>query len=411
MIVFYSWQTDSPRKTNKAFIQGALDDAIAELNAEVEITQPERPDSPIELDQDTKGILGSPPIAEVILSKIKAANVVVSDVTLVATGCDDKLHINSNVAIELGYALGAKGYEPLLKVMNTYAGDPNQLPFDLRDRRHPVTYKLAPDASKATIRQERTRLAHELVNILRQYLSASEVEPQPLQRPHTPVQSTFVGTAFWTKNEPIGREYRGTRSLYCETDRLVSMRFIPDFKQDELSTLDCQNAVENFGPPLGGSFSTSTNEWGAMSYCVARGSQSVLDGVQVFRSREVWMFASDIIWQSRADDADNGEYFVSHDTIMKYLPNAIGNGIALAERLFSNGGRIVLTAASLKGVNVHTGKMSMPDKSQIMVNRASVEALITDNVEPNALAFEFAKKIYAEAGVSLEPRIRGDSHT
>lgn len=56
----------------------------------------------IELDQDTKGVLGSPPIADVILNKIKAADVVVSDVTLVASGRGDKRHINSNVAIELG---------------------------------------------------------------------------------------------------------------------------------------------------------------------------------------------------------------------------------------------------------------------------------------------------------------------
>lgn len=87
------------------------------------------------------------------------------------------------------------------------------------------------------------------------------------------------------------------------------------------------------------------------------------------------------------------------------------NGVALARKLFPDGGRIVLTAANLKGVNIKTGEFSRQDKSQIMVQDAVVEVLIADTVEPNTLAFEFARKIYAEAGVELNSRIRGNSHT
>ncbi|MCV2893350.1 hypothetical protein [Lentibacter sp. XHP0401] len=51
------------------------------------------------------------------------------------------------------------------------------------------------------------------------------------------------------------------------------------------------------------------------------------------------------------------------------------------------------------------------DKLPIMVKDISVEPSITGNVDPSAIAFTFAQKIYAEAGVSLKPRIRGDSYT
>ena len=149
MQIFYSWQTDADRKINKDFIHDALVAAIKEINSDISLSEADRRDDLLTLDQDTKGILGSPPIAETILKKIAAADVIVLDVSLIASGREQKRHINSNVAIELGYALGKRGYEPLLKVMNTYFGDFEKLPFDLKDRRHPVGYYLSPNATRS----------------------------------------------------------------------------------------------------------------------------------------------------------------------------------------------------------------------------------------------------------------------
>lgn len=83
-------------KVNRTFIREALEAAIAGLDLE----DAER----TEIDQDTKGVLGSPVVADTIFKKIKAAAVVVADVTLTARTAAGKPVSNSNVAIELGYA-------------------------------------------------------------------------------------------------------------------------------------------------------------------------------------------------------------------------------------------------------------------------------------------------------------------
>lgn len=96
LIVFYSWQSDTDRNLNKSAIQNALEKAINDLNLEMTVTDRDFEDNPIKLDQDTKDVLGLPPVAETIMQKIEAADIVISDVTLVAKGGQDKPHINSS---------------------------------------------------------------------------------------------------------------------------------------------------------------------------------------------------------------------------------------------------------------------------------------------------------------------------
>src|SRR5687768_16453473 len=138
MKVFYSWQSDTPGSVGRTFIRQALEDAIEGLDLE----EAERP----KIDQDTKGVLGSPVIANTIFQKIRDAKVVIADVTLTGETNGGKRLCNSNVAIELGYALSVPGDEALLTVMNTHYGTPQYLPFDLAHRRWPVLFQLAPDA-------------------------------------------------------------------------------------------------------------------------------------------------------------------------------------------------------------------------------------------------------------------------
>jgi hypothetical protein len=101
MRLFYSWQSDTPRDVGKDFIRDALDRAVASI----EIEEAERP----VVDQDTEGVRGSPVIAEAIFQKIRTADIVVVDVTLVGKTDREKRLINSNAAIEMGYALGVGG--------------------------------------------------------------------------------------------------------------------------------------------------------------------------------------------------------------------------------------------------------------------------------------------------------------
>ena len=73
--VFYSWQSDTPAKSNRNFIEDALEKAIKALGRDVEIQEALR-DEEIRLDKDTKGVPGIPPIADVIFEKISKCQVV-----------------------------------------------------------------------------------------------------------------------------------------------------------------------------------------------------------------------------------------------------------------------------------------------------------------------------------------------
>jgi hypothetical protein len=163
LTVFYSWQSDTEPRTNRSFIRDALKAAIADLDLE----DAERP----EIDQDTSGVLGAPVIAETIFSKIRVASVFVADVTLTGATSNGKKLCNSNVVLELGYALRALGDDALLNVMNTHYGPPEALPFDLAHRRWPLQYALAPDATNGERLAIKSALAAQLTPILKAYLA------------------------------------------------------------------------------------------------------------------------------------------------------------------------------------------------------------------------------------------------
>ena len=91
----------------------------------------------LHLDHDRKGVAGSPDLAPTIFKKIEQSAVFVADVTPIGyAGNGDepgqKPLINSNVAIEYGYALRALGDEAILMVQNVHYGDRESLPFDLK---------------------------------------------------------------------------------------------------------------------------------------------------------------------------------------------------------------------------------------------------------------------------------------
>lgn len=168
MKVFWSWQSDASKKRHKDFVKDALDQALAEVSQNLNLSEAERPD----LDHDTKGEAGLVEIAAVIFDKIKDAAIFVADVTPVATTLEGKHVPNPNVMIELGYALHVLGRERIILVWNTDGGIKNEdLPFDLRHRRGPIAYKLPSGASPDTIKKTRDKLAGELAAALHANLS------------------------------------------------------------------------------------------------------------------------------------------------------------------------------------------------------------------------------------------------
>lgn len=155
--VFYSWQSDSPTKTNRYFIQDALDKAVKALASKGNIAV-----DPV-VDRDTRNVAGAPKIVDTILDKIDTAAVFVADVTLVAktpgkTAKDRKALPNPNVTMELGYALKTLGDKRLVLIANTAYGRIEDAPFDLLGRRT-LPYNLAEkqlgnDAQSRKIKKE-----------------------------------------------------------------------------------------------------------------------------------------------------------------------------------------------------------------------------------------------------------------
>jgi chaperonin GroEL len=140
--VFYSWQSDSPPKSNRNFIQTVLKRAIDAINAKGTLAVD------VVLDSDTRNVAGSPKIADTIYKKIDAAAVLVADVTIIKWTAGKaaktrKALPNPNVLVELGYALKVLEDPRLILLINTAYGRIEDLPFDLLGRRT-IPYTLTP---------------------------------------------------------------------------------------------------------------------------------------------------------------------------------------------------------------------------------------------------------------------------
>lgn len=302
MKVFWSWQSDTPGKTGRFFVRDALKVAIDELQAETDVLEPSEREvrGALHLDHDRKDRRGSPDLANTILEKIKAVTVVVADVTTVGIvppevssedGQPKKL-INSNVGIELGYALDALTDQALLMVMNTHYGDRDDLPFDLRHKAGPILFNLAPNATKIEIATAATKLKTELVTALRPYLAlaAKQVHartPFPAMTPATTGPATFFpsGAVLATAGDPGEQEFR------FDHDKLIYLRLFPvggapvtrakvaaAFRAKKVSILSSATII-------GGTY--GRNEWGSILFDYG-GATHIHGLTQGFETGELW---------------------------------------------------------------------------------------------------------------------------
>lgn len=152
--VFWSWQSDRSERETRHLIREALVVALDRRTGESDIEER------LEIDHDTRGLPGSPDIVASILEKIDAASVFVADITPIAISEGGKHIANPNVLIELGYAKKALGTARVVTVWNTAFthSRPEDLPFDLRGRRGPITYELETGASREALGKARVSL-------------------------------------------------------------------------------------------------------------------------------------------------------------------------------------------------------------------------------------------------------------
>lgn len=139
--VFYSWQSDLERTLTRDVIHAAAALATDRFAARVSLEDAPR------LDHDTQDEAGAPAISETIFRKIASCAIFVADVSYIgksepSRGKKQKKLPNPNVLLELGYATATIGWERVVLVMNKTFGNPENLPFDLKHRRFPITYSL-----------------------------------------------------------------------------------------------------------------------------------------------------------------------------------------------------------------------------------------------------------------------------
>ncbi len=392
MKIFYSWQEDTDLSTCKSLIREALEIASKKVSDDLEI------------DHDTKRVLGSPNIVEIIARKIRGASVFIADVTLTGKTCKPdgkkKMQINSNVAIELGYALGTHGDEVVVKVMNDHYGTPEDLPFDVRDR-HPVRFTLAPSGNKLEKKHARDQLSAQFENILSEHYAHWQSSPsqQPEKTPFT-----LNRAAYWDNSGPLidALDTHGNRLRleYDDTKPIVYLRLSPNNKLPELSKNDQVNSLWSSNPPVffgtTGGINIERNRYGAIVFA-SMGKEKIHGGTtQLFKTGEVWGVASIIF----SYDKENNLYLPSKD-FEEYFNKSLEEYVKLAQAI---GYKSAYVEAGLMNLTVAPVYLGVSDYGALdryyFHNDFYYENTIDLNKDNDISVFSngFMDKVYDEAG-------------
>jgi len=373
MKIFWSWQSDTPGKTGRHLVRDALDAAIEELRQSREIEEPETRDlrEALHVDQDRQDVAGSPDLVRTILEKIDRCAVFVADVTSVSTiaGRPDenppvaeKRNMNPNVAIELGYAMKARG-DNFLMVMNTYYGGRGFVPFDLTHKAGPIMYSLAPDADRPTRDAAMADLQRQLRVALRPYVQEAAAPP-PAAFPETP--TTFTKAVYFQHQDVlarIGEERDGDRIEYVYQDgNAFYLRVIPHvvperpILQNDLHWLaknHCPFSLWKRASQL-----ADTNDYGAIVIePISTASGWIKASTQFFQNGEIWGIAP---WLLRPDDGSKrigqGAFETTYRMILGRYTQVMADRLRIPLPYTVEAG-----AVGLKGYRVAVG--NQPDDS------------------------------------------------
>lgn len=178
IIVFYSWQSNSPRSTNLAAIRNSL--RVASSTVEAKLV---KQNIKITVDEATRNVPGSPNIPNTIAEKIEASNIFVCDVTPIAKSTDNPPEgiPNPNVVFELGYAVAHLGWSRIVLLFNEAFGSfPVDLPFDF-DRHRASHYALSEATASAFKKNSHPPLDGLLVDAIEAVISNNPKRPSELR--------------------------------------------------------------------------------------------------------------------------------------------------------------------------------------------------------------------------------------
>jgi hypothetical protein len=254
-----------------------------------------------------QGVSGTPDLAATILQKIEQAFLFIGDVTLVG---EYKVHsginrkslkktINSNVAIEYGFALSALTDARILLVQNTYYGDRDQLPFDLIHKAGPIQFHLSEDSDQNALSAEAKKLRRILGDAIGLCLrNGSPIGQKTLFQGQS---HTARRAYFWEGREalasfgtPIAEQFGHHQeeiAYHFDHPHVFYLRLIPADRR-ELQAVVLQDVVKRrqvavltrqliAGMP-------SRNRFGAIIFQNSGDAENLIAATQLFESGEIW---------------------------------------------------------------------------------------------------------------------------
>jgi len=286
--IFYSWQSDTPSKTNHVFIKTCLEEAIDSLVKDGRVEEAPR------LDHDMKGTYGDEDVYATILEKIDACDIFVADVTIVALTKARKQIPNPNVLLELGYASKTAGSKRIIKVMNTAYGVPekDKFPFDMAHKRWPYQFYVPETMTGGERDKVRPEVVTALADIIHGILTeVGEKVVPPLVFPEA--GSAWKNSSFLTDGT-FGRYAHPSLDnplpVTWENGLQWFLRLIPLNPMENLSFRDLFDHISrNHLLPFGGyAPSLMVNEWGAASFDFRGGDRPARGLSQLFHTGEIW---------------------------------------------------------------------------------------------------------------------------
>lgn len=421
--VFYSWQSDSDNKVNRNFIQSALETAIKQLKRNEDVLSAMRDDSSIELDKDTQGVPGSPPIVDTILKKISQAAVFVPDLTIIGQSSAGRKLPNPNVLIEYGWALNALGNHRIVPVINTAVVKvkPEEMPFDIRHIRYPITYCLSETDDLEQRKKVKAELAKDLERALAvvfKQMPAEDVDANVFAAQ----PETFSPSAFWAKDETFSSE---NQRLSIPDGPMMFLRLIPN---KPLSLIETSKQVldlitsASLQPMNDGNKSVQycRNKYGAFSFSIASdltcGNEGEVNLIRrlktvrwlshLFKTGEIWgvdCFTLDPeVKTEYSPELDSGFFpgILFEDILIRTLDNYLK--FAREELRLSLPLKLIVGATDVQGFKMkeNTGFRSYQFKGNIVKEDLIKEMVIDDcEVSSQSILMPFFKYVWEECGL------------
>jgi hypothetical protein len=344
--VFYSWQSDSPSNLNRSFIERALQEAMNRLKSDATLENALR-DRVVELDKDTQGVAGSPPIAQTILQKIKECAVFVADLSFVGeskngfTNASGKPRQfpNPNVLIEWGYALQCHSHSNLVGIMNTAYGRPDDdsLPFDLRHLRWPISYHLA-DSSAADKNAQFEKLVNTLVKAIGLILS-NHSSPSVADEKFIPQKPTKTAAVYFDAATDLVIDRSGTFTVPDGAKaylRLYPFSAVPAINSElEAKILATNGNLQPMGRVSG--WGIDRNIFGAIAHEPPR-DDKLCHFTQLFLSREIWGVDANVVnadrireWLGTHNQNNLDSKYIANQYLEEVFVGALHNFLIFAQ--------------------------------------------------------------------------------